>query len=107
MASEVYDRVRKELPRVSLGTVDRNLELLSRDGHILKLTLDEGQKRFDGRTDPHYHMRCLNCGRVMDIDLKPQNEIMEQANRENDCLVTGHKLEFTGFCPRCRKILKK
>ena len=102
-AGEVYDMVRQELPRVSLGTVYRNLETLSRDGHILKLDLDEGQKRFDGRTDPHYHLRCLNCGRVLDINLDPQTEIVKKANRMNNCLVTGHKLEFTGLCPRCRR----
>ena len=101
-AGEVYDLVRQELPRVSLGTVYRNLETLSRDGHILKLDLDEGQKRFDGRTDPHYHLRCLDCGRVLDINLDPQTEIVKKANRMNACLVTGHKLEFTGLCPRCR-----
>lgn len=102
-AGEVYDMVRQELPRVSLGTVYRNLETLSRDGNILKLDLDdEGQKRFDGRIDPHYHLRCLNCGRVLDINLPPQIEIIDKANRITDCQITGHKLEFTGLCPRCR-----
>lgn len=102
-AGEVYDMVRRELPRVSLGTVYRNLETLSRDGYILKLDLDEGQKRFDGRTDHHYHLRCLDCGRVVDINLPSQAEVVKKANRMNNCLVTGHKLEFTGLCPRCRK----
>lgn len=102
-AGEVYDMVRQKLPRVSLGTVYRNLEALSRDGHITKLDLDEGQKRFDGRTQPHYHFKCLNCGRVLDIKLAPQTEIEREVNRMNNCLVTGHKLEFNGLCPRCRK----
>ena len=102
-AAEIYDIVRQELPRVSLGTVYRNLETLSRDGHILKLDLDEGQKRFDGRTNHHYHLRCLRCGSVLDIDLDPQTEIVKKANRTNNCLVTGHKLEFFGLCPQCLK----
>ena len=103
-AGEVYDMVRLELPRVSLGTVYRNLDILSRDGHILKLDLDdEGQKRFDGRTDNHYHMRCIDCGRVLDVDLPFQSEIEDDANKVTNCLVTGHKLEFTGLCPRCRR----
>jgi len=102
-ACEVYDTVRQELPKVSLGTVYRNLEVLSRDGHIMKLDLDGGQKRFDGKTNPHYHMRCLGCGRVIDINLPPQVEITKKANRMNSCLVTGHKLEFTGVCSRCRE----
>jgi Fur family transcriptional regulator, peroxide stress response regulator len=102
-AGEIYDIVRRELPRVSLGTVYRNLEVLCRDGHIRKLDLDEGQKRFDGKTDPHYHLRCLNCGRVVDINLPPQTEIEKKANTMNNCVVTGHKLEFSGLCSRCRQ----
>ena len=100
-AGEIYDMVRQELPRVSLGTVYRNLETLSRDGQIIKLDLDEGQKRFDGRTHHHYHLKCLNCGQVLDINLDPQTELEKKASKINNCLVTGHKLEFNGLCPQC------
>lgn len=102
-AGEVYDMVREELPRISLGTVYRNLDSLSRYGNAIKLDLDEEQKRFDGRIDPHYHLICLKCGQVMDIDLPFQNTIEEAASRITNCLVTGHKLAFTGLCPSCRK----
>jgi len=102
-AGEIYDIVRQELPRVSLGTVYRNLEVLSRDGHIRKLDLYEGQKRFDGKTNPHYHMRCLSCGCIVDINLPPQTEIEKKVNIMNNCVVTGHKLEFSGLCSRCHK----
>ena len=107
-AGEVYDMVRQELPRVSLGTVYRNLETLSRDGHILKLELDdESQKRFDGRTDTHYHLKCIDCGRVLDINLPAQSDIENNANKITDCLVMGHKLEFSGLCPHCRQKRRK
>ncbi|MGC8659306.1 MAG: Fur family transcriptional regulator, partial [Desulfomonilaceae bacterium] len=33
-ANEVYEVVRKRLPKISLGTVYRNLELLSESGSI-------------------------------------------------------------------------
>ncbi|HKI82610.1 MAG TPA: transcriptional repressor, partial [Pseudodesulfovibrio sp.] len=36
-ADEVYDMVRKIIPRISLGTVYRNLEFLSSKGLVLKL----------------------------------------------------------------------
>jgi len=53
--------------------------------------------------DNHYHMRCIDCGRVLDVDLPFQSEIEDDANKVTNCLVTGHKLEFTGLCPRCRE----
>ena len=64
-ADQVYDMVRKKLPRISLATVYRNLDLLAQDGLISKL--DGGaQLRFDGNPADHYHIRCTRCQRVDD-----------------------------------------
>ena len=68
-ASELYDMVRQRLPRIGLGTVYRNLELLADCGIINKLETGGEQKRFDGNPGPHYHIRCTTCGRVDDIDM--------------------------------------
>ena len=71
-ASEVYDMVRKRLPRIGLGTVYRNLELMAESGIILKLEVGGTQKRFDATVESHYHIRCSGCGRVDDIDIEVQ-----------------------------------
>ncbi len=61
--------VRKRLPRIGLGTLCRNLELMADSGMILKIEVGGTQKRFDATTDDHYHIRCSVCGRVDDIDV--------------------------------------
>ena len=63
-ANEVYDMVRKRLPRIGLGTVYRNLELMADNGMILKLEVGGSQKRFDATTNLHYHIRCT-CWRIV------------------------------------------
>ena len=60
-ADELYSMIREKLPKISLGTVYRNLELLSSAGQIMKLELSGKQKRFDGRPDQHFHMRLPFC----------------------------------------------
>lgn len=70
-AQEVYDRVRPRLPKISLGTVYRNLEQLAAHGLIRKLELPGDQRRFDGDVSEHYHIRCLVCGRVDDVPGPP------------------------------------
>ena len=65
-ADEVYDMVRRRLPRISLGTVYRNLEILSQNGRIQKLEIGGTQKRFDGNPANHYHLRCIHCDRLAD-----------------------------------------
>ncbi len=100
-ANEVYDMVRKRLPRIGLGTVYRNLELLADSGIILKLEVGGTQKRFDATVDPHYHIRCSACGKVDDIDIPVQEHINQVAMEASNYEVLGHHIEFSGICYSC------
>ena len=101
-AVELYQLVQRRLPRVSLGTVYRNLDLLRRMGLIERLENSGGEARFDANTSQHDHLRCLHCGRVDDVTTP-----LELARPEDHDLhgyeVIGHRLEFIGICPRCRQ----
>ncbi len=101
-ANEVYDMVRKRLPRIGLGTVYRNLELMADSGIILKLEVGGTQKRFDATTDTHYHIRCSKCDRVDDMDIPVQHHINEIAASATNFMILGHHIEFTGICSDCR-----
>ena len=102
-ASELYDMVRKRLPRIGLGTVYRNLELMAENGMILKLEVGGTQKRFDATTEDHYHIRCSRCGRVDDIDIPVIDSLVESAAKSTSYQILGHHVEFTGICPDCQK----
>ncbi len=102
-AGEVYDMVRKRLPRIGLGTVYRNLELMAENGMILKLEVGGTQKRFDATTEPHYHIRCSCCGRVDDIDMPVIESLVDAAADSSSYLIFGHHIEFTGICSQCRE----
>ena len=103
-ANEVYDMVRKRLPRIGLGTVYRNLELMSETGIILKLEVGGTQKRFDATVDPHYHIRCLSCGKVDDIEIPVMEDINKTAAAASQYQVLGHHIEFSGLCMKCSSI---
>ena len=102
-ASELYDMVRKRLPRIGLGTVYRNLELMAENGMILKLEVGGTQKRFDATTDTHYHIRCSSCGKVDDIDTPVMDELVREAAASSSYQVLGHHVEFSGICQACQK----
>ena len=100
-ADEIYEIVRKRLPRISLGTVYRNLEILAESGDIQKLEPGCTLKRFDGNPMEHSHIRCVRCDRIADAPMTPDLEIdLEQVNT-NDFEIIGHRLEFLGVCPMC------
>lgn len=102
-ANEIYDMVRRRLPRIGLGTVYRNLDLMAENGLILKLEVGGTQKRFDATTDLHYHIRCLQCGRVDDIDIKTVPQLDQAAADASDWQVLGHHIEFVGICSTCSR----
>ena len=100
-ADEVYERVRKRLPRISLGTVYRNLDVLCELGEIQRLELSGATKRYDGIAKKHYHIRCVNCNRVDDAPIAPLNELEDDLYGTTVYEIIGHNLEFTGLCPHC------
>ncbi len=101
-ADEVYDMVRKIIPRISLGTVYRNLEFLSSKGLVLKLGAPGEQKRFDGCPEPHPHIRCEVCTSVADVECEIEiPEIPESCTSGFKILNTN--VEFVGICPKCQK----
>ena len=102
-ADEIYEMVRRHLPRISLGTVYRNLEILSELGEIRKLELGGTTKRFDYDPTKHYHILCVNCGRVDNAPLAPLNQLEDELYGATVFTIIGHRLEFTGLCPECSK----
>ncbi|UCE33343.1 MAG: transcriptional repressor [Deltaproteobacteria bacterium] len=101
-ADEVYELVRKRLPRISLGTVYRNLEILAARGLIKRIGPASQQMRFDGVTEDHYHLRCVSCGRVEDAPIISVGDLEDAVRNQSDYSITGHRLEFLGICPECR-----
>ena len=100
-ADEIYGMVRKKLPRISLGTVYRNLDLLTASGEIRRLDKAGVQKRFDGDLSPHHHVRCINCGRVGDVHLH-----LDVPSAPEDAVpgftIHNIEMEFVGLCHQCR-----
>ena len=102
-ADAVYEMVRRKMPNISLGTVYRNLEVLTRIGQIAKLEVGGCQKRFDGNPRPHDHVRCVHCGKVDDMPVSLAVDPIAQAQADCEYRLLGYHLEFTGICPKCQR----
>ncbi len=103
-ADEVFLAVRRELPGISLATVYKSLETLVGCKLAVKLTYSDGSARYDGRTDPHHHARCLKCGKVVDIPGHlADGEFEYLRDHANGFIVIGYRLELYGYCPDCAR----
>ena len=98
-AEMVYQQLKPEMPRLSLGTVYRNLQQMAREGRLVEL--DGPVARFDAMTRPHTHFHCRSCGALLDLESVPYDEALDRTAAARGYQVAGHSLIFTGACPRC------
>jgi Fur family ferric uptake transcriptional regulator len=106
-ADELYDIVKKVMPRISLATVYRNLEILSEAGLIGKLEISGRQKRFDFDVSDHDHIYCVMCHKVDNLDIERKNIDSEQLGATAGYTITGYRVEIIGICPECQKKEKR
>ena len=102
-ADELFERVKKKMPRISLATVYRNLEILSEIGLIGKLEVSGRQKRFDWNSKEHDHIYCIRCHKVDNLRMDRDELGVKMPDTASGYRLTGYRLEFSGLCEECRK----
>lgn len=101
-AEMVYHAIQQTLPNISLGTVYRNLSLLSANGELARLVCGDGIDHFDPNTEAHYHFVCERCGCVEDLPLDVMHSIDDLASHFCDGEITHHSILFYGTCSSCK-----
>ncbi|MBN1434926.1 transcriptional repressor [Candidatus Fermentibacterales bacterium] len=112
-AQDVYEEARRELPRISLGTVYRTLSTLCDEGEISRVEPEGGRARYDWNTDNHAHVICVRCGRVEDLpDLRAgdpdgcdscADRLLALARKQSCFDIPAQGLLIRGYCPLCRR----
>jgi Fe2+ or Zn2+ uptake regulation protein len=101
-AADVYRRVRRRLPRVSLATVYRNLRMLAAEGFLSARAHASGM-RFDGNTAAHDHFTCVRCGRIFDVPPLVPRAVRARVASSTGFEILEHRSEFYGRCAGCRR----
>mgnify|MGYP002539733036 CR=1 FL=1 len=102
-AEMVYEKVRKEIPNISLGTVYRNLNKLAELGTIKKIYMPTQSDRFDKTLEHHDHMYCEKCHQLFDISMSNLNEINQIVEDNTGFQILSHDIVFQGICRNCRQ----
>ena len=101
-AQIIYDEVKKVHPTVSLATVYKTLQILTKQGLIQELNLPESQARFDSYMEPHINLVCLRCGSIRDFDDSAAREMVESVAVKAEFMRTGQRIDIYGICKTCR-----
>ena len=102
-ARMVYEKARRTIPNISLGTVYRNLNILFENGDIKKILTYDGDDRFDKTLTEHNHIHCVICGKVSDINSNLINMDYNRINKETGFKVTECNFNIKGVCQKCIK----
>jgi len=111
-AKEIYAILQKSYPNLGLSTVYRTLDLLARMGIVTKLTLADGQSRYEfkskGKEDHHHHLICTNCGKIinysdfLDEELSLVKKTEKRLEKKYNFFIKSHNIEFLGICDKCQ-----
>ncbi|MGH7948687.1 MAG: Fur family transcriptional regulator [Candidatus Binataceae bacterium] len=103
-AEEIFAKVRREQPSLSLATVHRTLELLCEAGEAAKVTPLHDSARYDGNLDPHHHVICVRCRRVADVQAPEFEQLIEGNVRLADFRLLGYAVEIRALCKNCQRL---
>ncbi|MBF0559575.1 MAG: transcriptional repressor [Nitrospirae bacterium] len=99
-ADDIYKAVSLKYPTMSFATVYNTLEALRKKGGVTELTIDATKKRFDPNTKPHHHLICIECRRIVDIDVT--YDLTLSGEKKSGFDIVGNHIEFYGICPECK-----
>ncbi len=99
-ANWIYEKSREQLPKISLGTVYRNLTDLLAAGEIIEVDVGDNLRHFDADVSDHIHFHCTECGAITDSKM-PDNNIKNYVEDNIGCRVVNTKFVFSGVCKAC------
>ncbi len=100
-AEKLYSEIREEYPKISLGTVYRNLVFLRDIGEIQSIEVGDGVAHFDPNPEPHAHFYCTRCHEVSDIFIDDYDSIKDKFEQKSNCKITKCNVYLEGICEHC------
>ena len=100
-AEDVYLIVKRENPRVALGTVYQALSVLEEVGVIGSKHWSESPTRYDLNIEPHLDIRCTSCGQVSEIPGVDLDGVEARIKANTPYDVTRATMVVEGLCPDC------
>ncbi len=102
-ADMVYENVKEFIPKISLGTVYRNLNQLYEEGYITIVEASDKKVHYEGNLTEHIHLLCKNCCQITDVFKKVT---IPDIYSETGFLIESQKTVYYGTCKECRDKIK-
>jgi Fur family peroxide stress response transcriptional regulator len=100
---EVYARVKKKVPAISLATVYKNIHLFVESGVFREVSMHHGSVRVEMNGEPHHHMVCSKCKKITDIGEKELGLVSKRDRLPGGFLVERYAVDVIGLCSKCQE----
>jgi Fe2+ or Zn2+ uptake regulation protein len=98
---QVYERVRQQIPSISLATVYKTINTFIETGIVREVSLHRGSIRLDSNPEPHHHMVCTDCKTIFDLDQAAMAPVLIKGTLPNGFRVQRFSIEVLGLCKQC------
>jgi len=102
-AAQLYAKIKKHFPTMSHATVYKTLALLKEMNQVLEIDLRDDSHYDGNRPDPHSHLICMKCNKIVDGDLEFDLASIKKLEKTSGYQIVRPQISFYGLCPDCRK----
>jgi len=99
-AETIFEEMKKKFPTMSFATVYNTLSTLGKTGRLRELTIDPGKMRFDPNIEPHHHLICIRCRKIVDVKVDYGLKLPYPVKKGFE--IVGNHIEFYGICSKCK-----
>jgi Fur family peroxide stress response transcriptional regulator len=102
-AARLYTAIRARFPTMSLATVYKTLALLKELNQVVEIELRD-DRHYDGnRPQPHPHLVCLKCSRILDAELDLEPATLRRLEENSGFRISRPQITLYGLCPDCKE----
>ena len=99
---EIYARVKRKVPYISLAMVYKNVHLFVESGVLREVSLHHGSQRVEMNVEEHHHLVCSKCKAIADIDEKALGALPKRKKLAGGFLVERYSVDVIGLCAKCQ-----
>jgi Fur family transcriptional regulator, peroxide stress response regulator len=101
-AAQLYARIKRQFPTMSLATVYKTLSLLKEMDQVLEIDLHDDNHYDGNRPQPHPHLICINCNQIIDGEADLDPELVKKLEHASGYKILRSQFSFYGLCPDCK-----
>jgi Fur family peroxide stress response transcriptional regulator len=102
-AGQLYTQIKRQFPTMSHATVYKTLALLKEMNQVLEIDLRDDSHYDGNRPQPHPHLICINCNKIIDAEVSLDQESLRSLQQASGYKILRPQISFYGLCPDCQK----